>query len=85
MPMENQVEAAQAFCGLSGNFPDGNFLREPKRPKTAQLEKRPSIVLIHPRIIGNYLHLWAYIRLGRYVWRVALNAAALAIFPISCF
>lgn len=40
----------------------------------------PCICTIHPRIIGNYLHLWAYIRTNDMFGGWPLNAAALRYF-----
>ena len=40
----------------------------------------PCLTLIHPRIIGNFLHLWAYIRTNDMFGGWSLNAAALRYF-----
>lgn len=40
----------------------------------------PCITVIHPRIIGDYLHLWAYIRTNDMFGGWPLNAAALRYF-----
>lgn len=50
-------------------------------PENSIAEKDPPcIVLIHPRIIGNFLHLWAYIRTNDMFGGWPLNAAALRYF-----
>lgn len=50
-------------------------------PKNSIIEKDPPcIVLLHPRIIGDYLHLWTYIRTNDMFAGWPLNAAALRYF-----
>ena len=50
-------------------------------PKNSIAEKDPPcIVLIHLRIIGNFLHLWAYIRTNDMFGGWPINAAALRYF-----
>lgn len=55
-------------------------------PGNSILEKDPPcIVLIHPRIIGDNLHLWAYIRTNDMFGGWTLNAAALRYFQHKLF
>ena len=78
----NQVEAVkQAFKDKAETFRTVMSLWNPSAQNGSIKEKDPPcIVLIHPRIIGNYLHLWAYIRTNDMFGGWPLNAAALRYF-----
>lgn len=75
----DQVEAvkkafkdkAETFRTVMSLWNPGESIRE-KDP--------PCITVIHPRIIGDYLHLWAYIRTNDMFGGWPLNAAALRYF-----
>mgnify|MGYP001590200760 CR=1 FL=1 len=75
----DQVEAvkkafkdkAETFRTVMSLWNPGESIRE-KDP--------PCITVIHPRIIGDYLHLWAYIRTNDMFGGWSLNAAALRYF-----
>lgn len=78
----NQVEAVkQAFKDKMETFRTVMSLWNPDAKEGSIKEKDPPcIVLIHPRIIGDFLHLWAYIRTNDMFSGWPLNAAALRYF-----
>lgn len=75
----DQVEAVkQAFKDKAETFRTVMSLWDPKN--SIRENDPPCIVLIHTRIIGNFLHLWAYIRTNDMFGGWPLNAAALRYF-----
>jgi len=75
----DQVEAVKnAFKDKAETFRTVMSLWDPKN--SIKEKDPPCIVLIHPRIIGNFLLLWAYIRTNDMFAGWPLNAAALRYF-----
>lgn len=78
----DQVEAViKAFCDKAETFRTIISLWDPN-PKSGSIIAKdpPCITLLHPRIIGDYLYLWSYIRTNDMFSAWSLNAAALRYF-----
>ena len=75
----NQVEAIKkAFKEKAETFRTVMSLWNPC--ESIREKDPPCITVIHPRIIGDYLHLWAYIRTNDMFGGWSLNAMALRYF-----
>lgn len=83
----NQIDAViEAFRKKSETFRTVISLWDPNVENgSITAEDPPCLVTMHPRIIGNLLHLWAYIRTNDMFSGWPLNAAALRYFQYRFF